>query len=90
MESKFVFLSDTNQLYNSLIATPNLIDHSTEKLDNLDIYVGLDSFKTKGGDGAKIVHQVTSVPQTCAPPRRRWLSPYGLADADSAASERSV
>ena len=58
MEGKFVFLSDINQLYNSLIDTPNPIDHPIKKLDILDMYIGVDSFKTKGGGGAKIVHQV--------------------------------
>ena len=58
MEGKFVFLSDINQLYNSLIDAHNPIDHPIKKLDLLDVYVGLDSFKTKDGGGAKIVHQV--------------------------------
>ena len=37
---------------------PNFIDYSIKKLGLLDMYVGLDSFKTKSGGGAKIVYQV--------------------------------
>ena len=55
---RFVFLSAINQLYNSLIDTPNPINHPTRKSDILDIYIGLNSFKSKDSDGAKIVHRV--------------------------------
>ena len=58
MEGKFVFLSDINQLYDSLIDAHNCIDHPIKKLDILAVCIGLDSFKTKDGGGAKIVHQV--------------------------------
>ena len=55
MEGRFAFLSATKQLYNSLIDAPNAIEHPTRKLDILNIYIGLNSFKSKDGDRAKIV-----------------------------------
>ena len=58
MEGRFAFLSATKQLYDSLIDAPNAIEHPTRKLDILDMYVGLNSFKSKDGDRAKIVRQV--------------------------------
>ena len=41
---------------NSLINTSNSIDYPTRKLDILDIYIGLNSFKSKDGNRAKIVY----------------------------------
>ena len=36
----------------------NSIDYFIKKLSLLDMYVGLDSFKTKSSSGAKIMYQV--------------------------------
>ena len=58
MEGKFVFLSAFNHPFNSLIDAPNAIDYSTRKLDQSAMYIGLDSIKTDGDDGAKNGHQV--------------------------------
>ena len=58
MEGRFAFLSATKQLYNSLIDASNAIEHPTRKLDIIAMYIGLNSIKTEGGDGAKIVPQV--------------------------------
>ena len=57
MEGKFVFQSDTNQLFDSLIDTRNRIDDPAKKSDRLDVDEGLDMMKLKMVDGAKIVHQ---------------------------------
>ena len=58
MEGRFAFLSATKQLYDSLIDAPNAIEHPTRKLDQLAIYIGLESIKCNVGRGAKIGHQV--------------------------------
>ena len=58
MEGRFIFLSAINQSYDSLIDAPNSIEHPTRKLDLIAMFVGLDSIKTDGDDGAKIGHQV--------------------------------
>ena len=58
MEGRFAFQSATKQLCDSLIDAPNSIEHPTRKLDLIAMFIGLDSIKTKGGNRAKIVHQV--------------------------------
>ena len=58
MEGRFGFLRDINQMFDSLIESPNCIDYLTRKLDRLDVGRGLDIMKYEGGDGAKIVHQM--------------------------------
>ena len=37
---------------------PNYIEYPIRKLDPIAMFIGLDSIKTKGGNRAKIVHQV--------------------------------
>ena len=63
MEGKYVFLNDTNHLYDSLIDAPNPIEHPDRKLDLLAMYVCLDSIKINVGGGAKIVGSGETVPQ---------------------------
>ena len=58
MEGRFIFLSAFNHLFNSLIDTPNSIDHLTRKLDRLDVGRVLNIIKTKDNNGAKIGIQV--------------------------------
>ena len=58
MEGRFVFLSATNQPFDSLIDAPNSIEHPTRKSDIIAMYVGLNSIKTNNGDGVKSGHQV--------------------------------
>ena len=58
MKGRFIFLSAFNHLFDSLIDTPNSIDHLTRKLDRLDIGRVLNIIKTKDSNGAKIGIQV--------------------------------
>ena len=58
MEGRYAFLNNTNNLYDGLIDAPNPIEHPHRRLDQLIIYICLDSIKCNIGRGAKIVHQV--------------------------------
>ena len=45
MKDRFSFLRDINQLFDSLIESPNHIDYLTRKSDRLDVGRGLDIIK---------------------------------------------